>query len=324
LLSDGSIEKVLHAGEQDVEPVHRLTHKPAANIFDTQIVAGFVGLAYPVGLSKLIYELLRVKLGKGLTFTHWDQRPLTGMQLKYAADDVRYLLAAHDLLDKRLQALGHASWARQECDSLCDPSRYGFDPQHDFLRLRGAGGLSPQGLSVLRELMIWRDSAARAHDVPARSFLKDEILIDMSRSPIKSIEKLARVKGLPRPVEAAHGATIVEATARGLAVPPGQRPVSKNIEPTPSERFGSESLYTVAAALSAGQSIDPALVCSRQDIAELYRALVIDLAPQPELPLLQGWRSEACGKALLDLLKGEPKIQLSWREGRLHAGFEGK
>ena len=78
----------------------------------------------------------------------------------------------------------------------------------------------------MKELVIWRDSAARQHDVPPRAFLKDEILIDMSREPVKSVERLARVRGLPRPVEQAHGAEMVEATRRGLAAPPGATPES--------------------------------------------------------------------------------------------------
>src|SRR5262249_31742199 len=157
----------------DVEPVHRLINRRAANIFDTQIAAGFVGLAYPVGLSKLVGELIGARLGKGLTFTHWDQRPLSPAQLRYAADDVRYLPALHVEIKRRLSSLGHESWAREECDSLCEPSRYGFDPVTTWSRIRGSGSLSPAQLAVLRELTIWRDAGARAHDVPARSFLKD-------------------------------------------------------------------------------------------------------------------------------------------------------
>jgi ribonuclease D len=318
LLADPSIEKIVHAGEQDVEPVHRLTGSAAANIFDTQIAAGFVGLAYPVGLSKLVAELLGAKLGKGLTFTHWDQRPLSAMQLKYAADDVRYLPALRDEIVKRLESLGHTAWAREECDALCDPERYGFDPENHYSRIRGAGSLPPQGLAVLRELTIWRDSAARKHDVPARSFLKDEILLDMARQPVKAVEKLDRVKGLPRPVEAAHGAAIVDATLKGLAVPASQRPVARSIEPTPSERFGAEAMFAVAAVMCAGQSIDAGLVASRQDVAELYRSL-IENSPLPDLRLLKGWRAQACGKQLLEMFKGNGSLQLAWENGRLLA-----
>lgn len=316
LLSDASVLKIVHAGEQDVEPVHRLTGRAAANIFDTQVAAGFVGLAYPVGLSKLVGELVGARLGKGLTFTHWDQRPLSPMQLRYAADDVRYLPAVHAELARRLDALGHLASAREECDALCDPARYGFDAESGYLRIRGSGSLSPSGLAVLRELTIWRDAAARQHDVPARAFLKDEILLDMARQPVKSVEKLARVKGLPRPIEVAHGAVIIEATLRALALPPEDRPAARSIEPTPSERFGADALFTACSAICMSRSIDPALVTSRQEITELYHALV-SKSPLPPLRLLAGWRAEVCGKRLVELFSGRSKLELSWADGRL-------
>src|SRR5687767_12025626 len=115
LVCEPSVEKIVHAGQQDVEPVVRLLKREPANIFDTQVAAGFAGLAYPVALSKLVQELTGARLGKGLTFTHWDQRPLSAMQLRYAADDVRYLIAARDELGKRLEPLPHhLEWARRE------------------------------------------------------------------------------------------------------------------------------------------------------------------------------------------------------------------
>ena len=119
LICDAGIEKIVHAGQQDIEPVFRNAGCAAANVFDTQVCAGFIGLAYPVALSKLVHEIAGVRIGKGLTFTHWDQRPLSAMQLRYAADDVRYLLVVRDEIGKRLDALGHSAWARQECDAKC-------------------------------------------------------------------------------------------------------------------------------------------------------------------------------------------------------------
>ena len=116
-----------------------------ANLFDTQIAAGFAALPYPVALSKLVLEFTGVRLGKGLTFSHWDQRPLSAMQLRYAADDVRYLPLVRDKIGKRLDTLGHADWAKEECGNLCDASLYRFDPQTQYLRVRGASGLQKTG-----------------------------------------------------------------------------------------------------------------------------------------------------------------------------------
>src|ERR1700742_219822 len=44
LLADGSVEKIVHAGQQDLEPVIRAIGKAPQNVFDTQIAAGFVRL----------------------------------------------------------------------------------------------------------------------------------------------------------------------------------------------------------------------------------------------------------------------------------------
>src|SRR4051812_28477819 len=57
LVADASVEKITHAGQQDLEPVMRHLNRPGQNVFDTQISSGFVGMAYPVSLSKLVREI---------------------------------------------------------------------------------------------------------------------------------------------------------------------------------------------------------------------------------------------------------------------------
>src|SRR5207244_222856 len=89
IIADPGVEKIVHAGEQDVEPVIRHLGREAHNVFDTQIACGFIGMAYPVALAKLVAELVGAKLGKGLTFPHWDQRPLSASELRYPGAAVR-------------------------------------------------------------------------------------------------------------------------------------------------------------------------------------------------------------------------------------------
>jgi ribonuclease D len=318
LVADPSVEKITHAGQQDLEPVIRHLNRPGQNVFDTQISAGFVGMAYPVSLSKLVKEIVGARLGKGLTFTHWDQRPLSAQQLKYAANDVRYLPAVRAELGRRLQQLGHVEWAAQECAAQCDVGLYRFDPQTAYLKVRGAGSLQPQGLAVLKQLVIWRDGAAKQHDVPPRAFLKDEILVDMSREPVKSVERLARVRGLPRPVEQAHGAEMVEATRRGLATPAAEMPESRTIEETPTDKHRADALWAVTQCICIGRKIDPDLVSSRQEIGRLSRQLVAGRDPE-DLRLLSGWRRQAVSNTLLDLIQGNAAVELTWQSSALSA-----
>ncbi|HEV7298904.1 MAG TPA: ribonuclease D [Tepidisphaeraceae bacterium] len=316
LLTDPSVTKIVHAGQQDVEPVARLLKRPAAGIFDTQIAAGLAGLPYPVSLAKLVGELTGAKLGKSLTFSHWDQRPLSPMQLRYAADDVRYLLAVHDDLQKRLNALGHFDWAMAESDAMCQVNEFGFDPSTAFLRVRGGTNLPPRNLNVLRELTIWRDACARHHDLPPRAFLKDEILIDMARQPVKSTDKLDRVRGLPRPVEHEYGEQIVAVTLAALDAPETQLPRIADYEPLPSARFRAESFWAAAQSLATGRQIDPALLTSRQEIGDLHRRLEAG-EDASEMRVMTGWRREALGGPLLDLYQGRRTFSARWVDGSL-------
>jgi len=316
LLADGSIEKVVHAGEQDIEPVHRNVGKPAANMFDTQVAAGFCAMAYPVALGKLVGELLSIKLTKGHTFTDWQRRPLSSSQLHYAADDVRFLPAMAARLKARLTDLGHVAWAAAECAARCDPTRYAFDPEYDFYHVRGAATLPAAQLAVLRTLMIWRDATAQEAKMPARALLKDEALIDLARQPAKSIERLGRVKFLSRPVIEQHGEELVSRTLAALANPPAHIVAPKPVEPTPSERFRGESLWAAAQAICLSRGIDTAVVTSRQDIGELDR-LFADDEPVAQHAIMQGWRAEAMGNQLLELMREKSRVAIRWSNGRL-------
>jgi ribonuclease D len=311
LVADPSVQKIVHAGQQDVEPVFRALDRPPANLFDTQIAGGFIGLGYPLSLSKLVGALVGVRLTKGLTFTHWDRRPLSEQQLRYAADDVRYLPALHHEISNRLQATGHTDWALAESAALANPSLYAFDPDAQYLKIRGGGTLSPRNLAVLRELTIWRDQAAQRDNVPPRTLLRDEVLVEIARSPLRSASDLPRVRGLPRPVEAHDGADLVAACARAMTLPEQELPTPPNHEPTPPEKFRADALFYAVQTWCAGRQIDPNLIASRQEIGELMRLWRGGEDPS-SLRILRGWRKDAIGQQILDLLQGKTALHVQW------------
>ncbi len=303
LLCDPAIEKLVHAGEQDIEPVFRhLPGRTPANIFDTQIASAFAAMAYPVSLSRLVDEMLGVRLAKGFTFTAWDQRPLSAAQLRYAADDVRYLPAVCHLLHKRLAERGHTELARQACEALLEPTLYTPSADGNFMRIRGASSLDPKNLAVLRELAIWRDNMARAEDVPPRALLRDEVMLAMARQPVREVEQLAKVRGLPRPIETQYGRELVEATQRGLQTPVEQMPVTRSVEETPSEKFAADALHVRVQHHCYQRGIDPAIVTSRQEIAELRRRWQSG-QPLDDLRIMQGWRRQVAGDAAVAMLQ---------------------
>lgn len=307
LLADPALEKIVHAGAQDVEPVHRLIGKPVANLFDTQIAAGFIGLAYPASLAKLTLITTGIALAKGLTFTQWDARPFSAKQLRYAADDVRYLPAVAAEVKKRLAETGHSNWATAECQALCEPGQYKFSTDTAVEKVRGSGSLTGNQLSALLELAVWRDAAARQADLPARAFLKDEILVDLVRNRPKTPEQLGRVRNMPRPLIERQGQQLIDLIAAGLAKPWTGPVADRASEPNVAQKFAADALWTAAQAICQTQSIDPAAVTSRQEIGELHTALRTGQSPDG-LRLMTGWRREALGGKLVAVWQSREPI----------------
>ena len=130
LVADPALLTLVHAGTQDLEPVRRLLGCEPANTLDVQVAAAFAEMPWPAGLEKLVERFAGHKLTKGHTFTNWDARPLTASQLRYAADDVRYLPLVWERLRAELERRGSLAWAMLECEqSVKIPARFDEDSQ---------------------------------------------------------------------------------------------------------------------------------------------------------------------------------------------------
>jgi ribonuclease D len=319
LIADPDVETVVHAGQQDLEPVVRFIDRPPRNIFDTQIAAGFVDRPYPLGLRRLVQEFIGARLPKALTFTKWDQRPLSDVHARYAADDVRYLPAVRETLREQLEAHGHADWVAAECETLSEIARYRFDPDARVARLLSNRSLRPRNRAVLREIVIFRDQAAREHDVPPRTLLRDDVVMRLAKEPAKSVSRLETVKGLPWPVREEYGERIVAATQRALDLPADALPRGRVPDETPVDGVRIDGLWALAASYCRGRAVDPALVTNRREIARFYFAARNGGIEEGahDLGLTQGWRYELVGSVLADVLAGRTTVELEWKRGRL-------
>lgn len=318
LLADPAVQKIVHAGAQDLEPVVRMLGRSAENVLDTQIAAGFARLPYPISLQRLVLQLLGIKLGKGLTFSHWDQRPLSSQQTRYAADDVRFLPAVWRELEPTIRTAGTLGWVEEECKAMAASTPYQFDPDSSYFRIRGYGTLEATQVGILRELAIWRDAEARASDLPPRTYLRDEIMIDLTRRAPSTEEKLNNIQGLPRPIRVSHGAAIIEAIARGAKNPIKPANGLRKTEELPRQQFQTDAIHSLAQTLCLARGIDPQLAITRGDTSELLsrvrRNENID-----GLRIMQGWRREFAGQALVDLYTKGGKYGVSVHAQQLSA-----
>ena len=181
------------------------------------------------------------------------------------------------------------------------PQRFGFNVEAVFERMRGAKGLEGRKPAVLRQLLAWRDAAARQADLPPRTFCKDEVLMGLVRKPVRTIEQLRDVSFLSNYHKRHHGRDILAAIARGLDQPPVKRKRKKTGEPSAEQLFAIDKFWVAVMAYCYSRSVDPAVVANRAQVAAIYLSADDDGAADLG-PLGAGWRGEFLGPWLRDYL----------------------
>jgi ribonuclease D len=308
VLADPGVEVLMHAGRQDVALLKRTLDTDVRNIFDTQVAAGFLGFGNQEGYESLVRKVLKVKLKGGEGFTRWDKRPLTPLQLEYAADDARLLLELAGELERRLEERGRLEWAREESRALEDVTDE-RDAQRSYERLPRLGRLSESARGVALELAEWREQEARSADRPPGTVLPDQALIELARRTPRDKQGLEQIRGLPPQTLHRRGDALLGAIARGRdrtapaapSEPPGREPADAPLVSLAQALVRHRSMETgVAVELIATQSELSALISS------LRRGENGD-----HLRVASGWRRELVGDELKELVEGRRALSVN-------------
>jgi len=306
LLIDPNRTVVVHAGREEIRLCEQHIGHPPAKVFDVQIAAGLVGLAFPLGHSALIQQVLNLSVPKNETLTDWRRRPLTAQQIEYAYDDVRYLLPLYRLLSSRLSKLGRLDWVYQECAELCVRSIKDPPELERWRRLRGASSLDRQRLGVLRALFAWREEQAAQVNRPARTILRDDLLVELAKRNPQRPRDLQVLRGLPK-LDFDQLYAIIQ-QARDL--PADLQPELMETEADPPQfALIASVLQAVLTDLCQRHKLAQSLVATAADIRQLLRVQLTN-APPGDLPLLRGWRAEAVLPELLAILRGQRAIYI--------------
>jgi ribonuclease D len=317
LICDPKIEKVVHAGRQDLDLFALHAGQMPKPFFDTQIAAAMVGYGAQVAYANLVQRLHGTKLAKAHTFTNWSARPLSDDQIAYALEDVEFLLSIHTHLRDRLKALGRLEWVSEEFARLetavGEKSR---EPLERYQRIRGWDTLKPKGAAVLRELAVWREAEARRRNVPRGRVMRDEVLLQLARHPPKSVNDLRGLRGIHSSEVDRQGGQILASITSALALPPSAWPnVPSDRKPDPESTGLVELLQAVLKARAAQEGIAPTMLATTADLQTL--AETKQNRTTLNLPILQGWRRQLAGDLLLQVLNGDVTISIDRTSGAL-------
>ena len=290
LVVDPAIVKIAHAGTQDWEMCFHACGKPPANVFDVQVAAGLAGLPYPLSYGKLVRQIFDVEIPQGHSFSDWLRRPLTAQQLEYAAADVTWLTPVYEFLRRRLTELGRLDWMTQEMQPFEGTELYWCEPWQAWRKVRGIGRLSPVELAVLRELAVWRETAAAIADLPARTFLADPAMVALARAKPAAATAVAACRFVPRPLASRHGDDITRAVQAGLATPKDKLPRLPKSPPLDGDKELVHRLAVAGAQHCLANQITPELFAAKHNYSELVRALTDRRKSKHAPHLLAGWR----------------------------------
>ncbi|WP_420465143.1 ribonuclease D [Panacagrimonas sp.] len=294
-IHDAQHPRVFHAAGQDLEILVQLTGRAPSSLFDTQIAAGLLGMGDQIGYAALIEKQLGIRLDKSLSRTNWARRPLNERETTYATDDVRHLAVIYPDLRDALQRRGRLHWLQEDCATMADPKRYRVDPEREWRRLKGLVRLPRKAQHVAARLAAWRDVVGEQRNRPRRWILPDEALYALAERQPQTLAQLGTLQALPPKTIERHGRALIEMIEEaGRCDAP---PLIEEVRLSDIEKQRIRRVQDALRVTAERLEISVSLLAPRADI----EALAL-LGADADIPLLRGWRREAVGAALLEML----------------------
>ena len=279
-------EIVLHAADYDLRMLRRGLNFAASRIFDTLIAVRLLGIR-EFSLGALVKRFFGVELHKHSQKADWALRPLPPRMLKYAVDDVHYLLPLAAKLEEELERVHRRDWFQQSCGRAIELAATERERIQDELwRIAGAGALDPHTGAVLRALWQWRETEAELADRPPFHILQNHGLLKAAESFISG--QVPDYKHF----SARRRQTFREAAKIALQSPQSEWPVMRRrsgARPTEEMRRRADQLRERRDKAAAQLGLEPSFIASRGAL----EAIAADSARATSL--LVPWQRELIG-----------------------------
>ncbi|HQX51354.1 MAG TPA: HRDC domain-containing protein [Planctomycetaceae bacterium] len=311
IMADDTTTVIVHGGQAEIRFCIQQCGQIPRKLVDVQIAEGLRGRSYPLSYSAIVERVLGTRVANSQTRTDWLRRPLSPEQIQYALDDAAYVPEIWERQSKWLESKGRLAWADAEFDRMCqDIFEEERTPPSE--RVTGIHKLPRRELLVAQRLAKWREEEAAYRNRPPRRILRDDLLIDLAKRRPKTVQQALATRDLNRPEYKKRLEDIVAVIDEACSVSDDQLPPRMRTRDDFSSdeqviaRLLGLALGNVCAELEIAQS----LVGTNRDLTELVRSVRNgEMSPVPRL--MDGWRGEAFGDLLRNVLDGRVRFRVA-------------
>ena len=167
------ILKVFHAVRSDTTVLFSSLGIKTNNVFDVQIAEKIINNFDVKSYSYLVEKYINLSINKSETNSNWMKRPFSNNQLKYASEDVEFLIDIYTKQNKLLDKKGklkEAFYLSKEEAGLGNQELY-------ISRLQKIKDKS----EIDEKIFMWREELAKKKDIPTSFILSDKKLKKLSK-----------------------------------------------------------------------------------------------------------------------------------------------
>ncbi len=189
------VEKIFHSCDYDMRSLSRDYQAEVENLFDTAVAAQFLGSSH-MGLGAVVNEYIGVDIvkDKKLQQMNWGERPLPDEALRYAVNDVAYLIRLAKKQKQLLKKAGRLSWAEEESARMAKVRfKEPLPEAMAFSIIKGWHALTPKELALFREIFAFREKIALRRHRPPFKVLGSQTMFHLAKYPKSDLSKVAGI-----------------------------------------------------------------------------------------------------------------------------------
>jgi len=172
LLFNKKIKKVIHASRQDLEIFFNMFGQVPKPIIDTQICLFYLGYSNNTSYAKACDDFLNIVIDKENQFIDWRVRPLNKEKIRYALNDVKYLIPLYLKINQELSEKNISKLVK-DLKKLSNKNLYEKKNEDAWERLRFRT-VDQNELEVLKKICKYREYLAKKNNLPIQRVITDK------------------------------------------------------------------------------------------------------------------------------------------------------